>query len=86
MKLQELINKLQDIADSVENPENIDVVLAMQPSYPLESTIANVCTNADTAAESMEDDFDIRNLPDITTVYIAEGTNTGYAPRTCWNR
>ena len=46
MKLQELIDRLNELADEADSegmdPSEIEVLLAFQPEYPLTHTVANV--------------------------------------------
>jgi hypothetical protein len=81
MTVNELIEALQDLIQEDEENGEREVLLAYQPSYPLQSTVRGVCTSEEAQEESeRSDDW----YGDPECVYIVEGSQhreRPYAPR-----
>lgn len=85
MKLTDLIESLQDIADSLgeDKAAETEVQLMYQPSYPLRSRLAGVVRKSDAEAISdQEDESTDTDEPEV--VYLLEGTQLGYGNRHAW--
>lgn len=78
MKVSELIHLLEDV------DQDATVLLAHQPSWPLQFTVAGVY---DPATDGAPDDDDDEDHP-TDRVYIVEGSHprndSPYAPRAAW--
>lgn len=77
MTLNDLIEELQDMLDN--NPElgDQEIKIALQPNYPLASTIANV-TIIDGDDEVDDDECEPQ-------IWIAIDEARGYASKAAWN-
>lgn len=85
MNVSQLIERLQDL------DPNSEVLLAHQPSWPLQFTVAGVAASDDIAGESECDDHGHYSCDDCASqepgvVYIVEGDHPDhpYAPRAAW--
>lgn len=78
MNLTELIEKLVDLSNNVDNAEEVEVKIAMQPNYPLQADADSQIVLFDqTAMELDEMEYEeIKSHQPV--VYIAEGANHGY--------
>lgn len=84
MNISELIEQLQAV---LEDEGDLDVRIAMQPSWPLAANVAAVVTDKAARAndeDAMPNDEDARNV-----VWIAASSSVGYsenpyAPRGAW--
>lgn len=80
MKLMELIEALSTIArdndlDDCDADDNVEVLLAHQPSYPLQFAIGNiVCIEIEEHADDPDDPEPVMR----TVVYIGEGGGQAY--------
>lgn len=74
---------VQDLIIALERyPGDAEVRLAIQPSWPFECSIAGLTDNTEIA------DPDDEGAPDdegVTVVYIAEGSQLGYASKRIWD-
>lgn len=73
MRARDLIERLQDLVDRFGD---LDVLVAHQPSYPLQAGIQVV-----TACEQPPASDEMAGSP---AIYIACGSSGGYAPRAAW--
>ena len=83
MNIQELITELQDIANT--DPD-IEVRLAMQPSWPFEYDISRVAYVDPTYPEYHDLGPEDADVPDDEAdrppvVYLVEGSQLGYLPQ-----
>jgi hypothetical protein len=69
------VQELRDLLDGVEG--DLEVRLAMQPSYPMEYSVMGVTDVVDTIHPYTQQ-------PE-KAVYLLEGTQLGYASRELWN-
>lgn len=76
MKVKELIETLSDF------PEDAEVRLMIQPSWPFEHELAGVTCKSE-MAELEEDEEDVPET-DEEIVYIVEGTQLGYGSSAAW--
>jgi len=72
MTVGQLKEMLEDFSDDLE------IKMACQPNYPLQSTIAGIAGDFPD-----DDDEDDRTEPDC--LYIVEGRQTGYAHKSLWD-
>ncbi len=77
MTVRELIELLEDYDETME------VRIAHQPNYPLESSIAGVAS-AREAVEAADPEADENSVEIPNVVYIAEGRQLGYGDRRIW--
>ena len=73
MTLRDLIDRLTDVAD--EYGDDVEVRLAIQPSWPFEHSIRDVEVVDPADYDEAADEND-----DPVVVYIAEGRQLGYLP------
>jgi hypothetical protein len=73
MKLNELIEQLQELADN--GLGEADVRLAIQPSWPFEHSIGRIVTSDDGLPDEDDDEEDD---DDEAVIYIGEGSQLGY--------
>jgi len=71
MKLRDLIDTLEEIADYNEG-EDVEVRFASQPSWPFEYSIDEIVY--------MDEVGDYGDTTGKMTVYLSEGTQLGYLP------
>jgi hypothetical protein len=85
VKLSELIDRLQEIAETCgEGGPDPDVMLATQPHWPLAYHVAGVCDGADIPDAP---DADPARARDRLVVWIVEGDQDRhhpYAPSEAW--
>lgn len=67
MRISELIEELEAIQDRLQG-EDLEVRLAMQPSWPFEYSIRSVTCLEDSEGEG------------ASVVYLSEGVQLGYLP------
>lgn len=87
MNVRELMERLSDLDPDAE------VLLAHQPSWPLQFTLGGVASSEDIAAESECDEHKDYNCDDCVAaqgepvVYLVEGDHPDdpYAPRAAWD-
>lgn len=75
MTVRELIELLEDY------PDDYEVRLMTQPSWPFENSIAGVIS---TSEMDNEDEKDEPTDPDADVVYITEGGQLGYGRKAAW--
>lgn len=93
MKLQNLIDKLNELADWMESdgydPSQVDVLVATQPTYPLTGHISNI-VSGDSILEYRDDPSGEEREALQGTLWIAVGDGPGevkfspYGPKQAW--
>lgn len=80
--ITDLVARLSEIA---EDHPDAEVLLAHQPSWPLQFTIAGVATSDEISEDEDDDDEPQEERPLV--VYICEGSHPDhpYAPRDVWD-
>jgi hypothetical protein len=73
MKVGQLIEMLEQM------PEDAEVMLAQQPSWPFEYSLGDVVMVGPDADNQLDDD-DEDDRPDENIVYLVEGSQTRYLP------
>lgn len=73
------VTELKELLE--EYPDELEVRIALQPNYPLESNVAGVVALAD-----LEDEDDEPVDPDDDCLYILEGSQIGYARSGLWSQ
>lgn len=91
MKLTDLIQQLQNIADEVSDPDRVEVRLAEQPSWPFEYGVEEVILVNEYVYRNYADEDDCceHDFANNPVVYIAQGGQIGYLPGAvsnalCW--
>lgn len=89
MNISELIERLEEIA---EHQPDAEVLMAQQPSWPMQTTVLGVVTTDDLADEEPCDEHGDYHCdeckPEQVVVYLVEGdhpADSPYAPRGCWD-
>lgn len=80
MTLRDLLDRLTDVAD--EYGDDVEVRLAIQPSWPFEHSIRDVEVVDPADAEDDEEAEAADENDEPVVVYIAEGRQLGYLPGT----
>ena len=89
MTISELIAALEEELERVGDGE-LEVRIALQPSYPLEAAVAGVVNPNDIGDEDEDYDEEVDNaigkeeIP--ACVYILQGNHIGYASKRLWDR
>lgn len=81
MTLEELIERLQDLVEDGVDP-SAEVRIAMQPSWPLQSTVRDVFPSDDLMVDDPDDEPEDETASPV--VWIVEGSQcheNPYAPR-----
>lgn len=84
MTVRDLIDRLEDLDPDAE------ILLAHQPSWPLQFTLAGVAAGEDVAGDvecEEHGDYNCDECADSGVVYLVEGNHPDhpYAPRAVWN-
>lgn len=84
MKIGELIERLQELAEEVG--DDAEVRLMTQPNYPFENSIQGACSGAEIngCEEGDEGDDQDGDVEGDDVVYIVEGSQLGYGSKRAW--
>lgn len=74
----------QLIAELEQYPEDAEVRLVYQPSWPLESKISGVISRTDMLQYAEPEDDDDRSEGEVEIVYLTEGNQIGYGSKLAW--
>jgi len=78
MKVRDLIEKLEEYDGELE------VVIASQPSYPMEYGIAGVVSEKEMQSRD-DEESDKEDNQSSDKVYLVEGNQHGYSKKDIWN-